>query len=39
MMGYTRISRTDFYLWGGFANPWLVRVTRGRSWAYFERAH
>ncbi len=35
MMNYTRISKMDFYLNGGFANPRCVRVSRGKSWAYF----
>lgn len=37
MIGYERISKRDFYLNGAFANPRCVRVTRGRSWAYFYR--
>lgn len=37
MMGYEQISRRQFYAWGGFSNPRLVRVERGRSWAYFQR--
>ena len=37
MMGYTKIGRAAFYRYGGFANPRLVRVTRGKAWAYFER--
>lgn len=30
-----RISKRDWAMYGGFANPRLARVTRGRSWAYF----
>lgn len=37
MLGYTKISRREFYANGGFANPRNVRVTRGRAWAYFVR--
>lgn len=36
-MGYTRIGKRDFYNLGGLANTRCVRVTRGRSWAYFLR--
>jgi hypothetical protein len=28
MIGYTRISRTEYYLSGGVSNPRLVRTTR-----------
>jgi hypothetical protein len=38
MMGYTRITRKQFYDGGGFSNPRMVRVQRGHAWAYFERA-
>lgn len=38
MMNYMKISRRDFYHNGGFANTHCVRVTRGRSWAYYWRA-
>lgn len=37
MIGYTKISHEAFYRMGGFANPELVRVTRGGDWAYFKR--
>ena len=37
MMGYMKISRAHFYRLGGFSNTQCVRVTRGRSWAYFWR--
>ena len=37
MTGYTKITRRDFYLMGGFAHPRLVRVTRGKAWAYYQR--
>jgi len=39
MIGYTQITREHFYKRGGFANPRLVRVTRGRGWSYFERSN
>lgn len=35
MIGYTRITKEEFYRLGGFANTRCVRVQRGRSWAYF----
>lgn len=38
MIGYTKVTKYYFYRSGGFANPRLVRVTRGRAWAYFELA-
>lgn len=37
MIGYTKISREQFYRGGGFANPRNVRVTRDGDWAYFYR--
>lgn len=37
MIGYTQITRKQFYELGGFANPKLVRVRRGYSMAYYER--
>lgn len=37
MTGYTKISRRDFYMLGGFAHPLLIRVTRSGSWAYYRR--
>jgi len=39
MIGYTKISKTQFYRMGGFSNPGLVGVTRGKSWAYYQRAN
>lgn len=30
-----RITKAQFYSYGGFSNPMCVRVTRGRRWAYF----
>lgn len=38
MIGYTKISKDQFYRYGGFSNPLLVRVTRSKSWAYYKRA-
>jgi hypothetical protein len=38
MIGYTRITRREFYKRGGFSNPRCVRVTRSRAWAYFYRS-
>lgn len=38
MMGYTQITRKEFYASGGFSNPRLVRVTRNRAWVYFRRS-
>jgi len=38
MIGYTKITRRQFYAQGGFSNPALVRTQRGQSWAYFKRA-
>ena len=37
MIGYAKIPRKEFYKLGGFANPKLVRVTRNRAWAYYEK--
>lgn len=37
MIGYMQITKRAWYLAGGFAEPRCVRVTRGRSWAYFYR--
>lgn len=37
MIGYAKITKAAFYREGGFANPNLVRVTRGNAWAYFKR--
>ena len=32
-----RISKSDFYYYGGFANPNLKRVANNRGiWAYFK---
>ena len=39
MIGYTRITRKQFYAWGAFSNPRLVRTERGHAWAYFERCY
>ena len=36
-LGYVRISRRDFYLYGGFANSRCVRITRNRHWVYLWR--
>lgn len=35
MIGYTKITRKQFYAFGGFSDPMNVRVTRGKAWAYF----
>ena len=37
MIGFERITKRAFYANGGFSNSRCVRVTRGRSWAYFYR--
>lgn len=37
MKGYTEITKADFYSNGGFNNPKLVRVTRGKQWVYYSR--
>lgn len=37
MVGYEKITRHAFYQTGGFANPRLVRVARGKGWAYYRR--
>lgn len=36
MIGYRKISESEFYLRGGFANTKFVRVTRNKAWAYYE---
>jgi hypothetical protein len=38
VIGYTRITKAEFYRLGGFSNPRLVRKEIGQSWAYFTRA-
>jgi hypothetical protein len=38
MIGYTRITKEQFYAKGGFSNPRLVRREESGSWAYYERA-
>lgn len=37
MIGYKQITKREFYALGAFSNPLLVRVQRGRAWAYFLR--
>lgn len=37
MMGYTKITKAEFYTMGGFSNPHLVRVSRSGSWAYYQK--
>lgn len=37
MIGSTKITKKEFYRLGGFSNPYCVRVTRGKAWAYFLR--
>lgn len=36
MIGAKRISKADFYGYGGFANPRLFRKMRGGAWTYWE---
>lgn len=38
MTGYTKITKAQFYSYGGFANPRCVRVTRSGVWAHYWRA-
>jgi hypothetical protein len=35
MIGYTSITRSQFYLLGGFSNTRCVRIQRGKCFAYF----
>lgn len=35
MIGYVKITKREFYLNGGFANPKCIRVTRGKSYAHY----
>lgn len=35
MRGYTKVTKEEFYLSGGFSNSRYVRVTRDGDWAYF----
>ena len=37
MIDYARISKQQFYEFGGFSNPRCVRRQIGNSWAYFYR--
>lgn len=36
-MGYERISKVRFYLYGGLSNPKLHRFQHGRKWCYYQR--
>ena len=35
-MNRTRISKSQFYRYGGFSNPRLVRLTREGVWTYWQ---
>jgi hypothetical protein len=35
---HRRISRWQFYAWGGFSNPDLFRKMRGGTWFYYQRS-
>ena len=37
LMFCMRITKKVFYANGGFSNPRCIRVTRGKSWAYYWR--
>lgn len=37
MTGYARITRREFYAWGGFSQSDLIRVQRGSAWSYWRR--
>lgn len=34
-IGYRRLSKYQFYRYGGFANPRQFRRMRGRTWTYW----
>ena len=38
MIGYEQITKEQFYRSGGFSNPRNVRIMRGKSWRYFQKA-
>lgn len=33
--GYNRITKSEFYAWGGFSNPHLVRTTVSNQFTYW----
>jgi hypothetical protein len=35
--GYRQITREIFFRFGGFMNPYLIRVQQGNQWTYWER--
>lgn len=35
MKGYYRISKSDFYAYGGFSNPDLFRKMIGNVWVHY----
>jgi hypothetical protein len=37
MHKHTKITKAQFYAGGGFSNPRMIRVTRGKVWAYYIR--
>lgn len=37
LYGYARMTKQAYWHFGGPSNPRLLRVTRGKSWAYFVR--
>jgi hypothetical protein len=39
MVGYTKITKKQFYALGGFSNPALVRKQAGKVWAYYQKAY
>lgn len=38
MIGYTRITKSQFYKMGAFSNPRLVRKELSKAWSYWQRA-
>lgn len=38
LYGYARMTRKSYWYHGGPSNPNLLRVTRGKSWAYYFKA-
>lgn len=37
MIGYSRLRKREFYMFGGFSDSRNVRVQRGKCWAYYRR--
>lgn len=35
MTGWTRITKAEWYRLGGFSNPSLYRIQRGKAWKYY----